>query len=66
MAQIYKHQAWFLYPNDSWYCDAVSSNAIDMQRLYLTDLYRPWQLLSTATKFLTVLSGFGVVLAPLT
>ncbi|KAL1964155.1 hypothetical protein VTN77DRAFT_7243 [Rasamsonia byssochlamydoides] len=27
---------------------------------------QPWQLLSTATKFLSVLSGFGVFMAPLT
>ncbi|KAJ9312560.1 hypothetical protein DTO271D3_7107 [Paecilomyces variotii] len=29
-------------------------------------LTQPWQLLSTATKFLSVLSGFGVFMAPLT
>lgn len=27
---------------------------------------RPWQLLTTAAKFLAVLSGFGVFLAPAT
>lgn len=27
---------------------------------------RPWQLVATAEKFLSVLSGFGVVMAPLT
>ena len=29
-------------------------------------LERPWQLNATASKFLSVLSGFGIVMAPLT
>ncbi|BFZ60594.1 hypothetical protein YB2330_001634 [Saitoella coloradoensis] len=29
-------------------------------------LTQPWQLLATATKFLTVLSGFGIFVAPMT
>lgn len=32
----------------------------------LTTFGRPWQLLTTGTKFLQVLSGFGIFMAPAT
>lgn len=46
---------------------AQSVSQFSQYGLILTDKNRrPWQLLTTAEKFLQVLSGFGVFLAPAT
>lgn len=41
-------------------------STLDAYTSWLLISHRPWQLLATAAKFLQVLSGFGVFLAPLT
>lgn len=67
VAEVHQYPPRRLHYGRDWHCGSVCfCIKLQLSMNFLTGLLRPWQLLTTGTKFLQVLSGFGVFMAPAT